>query len=77
MGWAKSIGGDLLTRAELVIAYEKYRDQFAATAYWSNTPDTDPGYSGWAWFQDFDYGFQGHGPQGNRLRARAVRRVLA
>ena len=28
MAWAKSIGGDLLTRAELVIAYEKHRDQF-------------------------------------------------
>lgn len=76
MAWAKSIGGDLLTRAELVIAYEQHRDQFQADAYWSNTPDTDPGYSGWAWYQDFGYGGQGGYPQDGRLRARAVRRFI-
>ncbi|CAB3644416.1 DUF1566 domain-containing protein [Trinickia soli] len=73
--WAKSIGGDLPTRAELVIAYEQHRDQFQQTAYWSNTPDTDSGYSGWAWYQDFYYGRQGSHPQGYRFRARAVRRL--
>ena len=75
MDWAKSIGGDLPTRAELVIAYEQHRDQFKAAAYWSNTPDTDPGYSGWAWYQDFYYGSQGTNLQYDRFRARAVRRL--
>ncbi|RQY03760.1 DUF1566 domain-containing protein [Burkholderia stagnalis] len=75
MEWAKSIGGDLLTRAELVIAYEKNRDQFKATAYWSNTPDTDPGYSGWAWCQGFFNGYQYYYRQYYELRARAVRRL--
>ncbi|WP_186140098.1 DUF1566 domain-containing protein [Burkholderia gladioli] len=75
LDWAKSIGGDLPTRAELVIAYEKFRDQFQSDAYWSNTPDTDPGYSGWAWCQYFYDGYQGHSPQYDEFRARAVRRL--
>jgi hypothetical protein len=75
MEWAKSIGGDILTRAELVIAYEKHREQFQADAYWSNTPDTDPGYDGWAWFQTFYRGGQDGSLQSYRLRARAVRRL--
>jgi hypothetical protein len=75
MDWAKSIGGDLPTRAELLIAYEQHRDQFQQDAYWSNTPDTDPGYSGWAWCQYFDDGLQSNYPQNYRLRARAVRRL--
>ena len=75
MDWAKSIGGDLPTRAELVIAYEQHRDRFQETAYWSNTPDTDPGYSGWAWSQTFDFGTQLSSLQLSRLRARAVRRL--
>jgi hypothetical protein len=74
MEWAKSIGGDLLTRAELVIAYELHREQFQADSYWSNTPDTNPGYAGWAWFQDFYYGSQDGNRQDSCLRARAVRR---
>ncbi|WP_186107305.1 DUF1566 domain-containing protein [Burkholderia gladioli] len=75
MDWAKSIGGDLPTRAELVIAYERYRDQFRRSIYWSNTPDTDPGYSGWAWCQTFHDGLQLSDPQSNEFRARAVRRL--
>ncbi|MGG2044072.1 DUF1566 domain-containing protein [Burkholderia gladioli] len=75
LDWAKSIGGDLPTRAELVIAYEQHRDQFQAEAYWSNTPDTDPGYSAWAWSQDFFIGSQDDGLQSVELRARAVRRL--
>ncbi|WP_175992397.1 DUF1566 domain-containing protein [Burkholderia vietnamiensis] len=72
--WAKSRGGDLPTRAELVIAYEQHRDQFEKAAYWSNTPDDDPEYAGWAWFQRFVYGDQGTDQQSLQLRARAVRR---
>ena len=73
--WAKSLGGDLPTRAELVIAYEKLRDQFKPTAYWSNTPDDDPEYAGWAWYQDFGNGDQGGYDQDDEFRARAVRRL--
>ncbi|VWC53810.1 hypothetical protein BLA9940_02102 [Burkholderia aenigmatica] len=72
--WAKSRGGDLPTRVELVILYEKHRDQFEKAAYWSNTPDDDPEYSGWAWYQGFDDGSQSSTRQTGELRARAVRR---
>ncbi|UEP42721.1 DUF1566 domain-containing protein [Burkholderia sp. B21-005] len=75
MEWAKSIGGDLPTRAELVIAYEKLSDQFKPTAYWSNTPDDDPEYAGWAWYQYFGTGFQSLTHQHYEFRARAVRRL--
>jgi hypothetical protein len=73
--WAKSIGGDLPNRVEQAILFANFRDQFEQEAYWSNTPDTDPGYSGWAWFQDFSYGLQYDYRQGYELRARAVRRL--
>lgn len=75
MDWAKSVGGDLPTRAELVIAYEKHRDQFKKSAYWSNMQDDDPGYAGWAWFQHFRFGSQSTSAEDGRLRARAVRRL--
>ncbi|MBU9468332.1 DUF1566 domain-containing protein [Burkholderia multivorans] len=74
MDWAKSIGGDLPTRAELVIAYEQHRDQFQKAPYWSNTPGDDPDYAGWAWYQNFNNGDQTNDRQDNELRARAVRR---
>ncbi len=75
MDWAKSIGGDLPTRAELVIAYEQHRDLFEKAAYWSNTPDDDPDYAGWAWYQLFTSGNQTSTLQDGELRARAVRRL--
>ncbi|WP_342705193.1 DUF1566 domain-containing protein [Burkholderia arboris] len=75
MDWAKSVGADLPTRAELLMAYERHRDLFEQAAYWSNQPDTDPGYSGWAWCQYFYDGNQDFSHQGLELRARAVRRL--
>jgi len=75
MEWAKSIGGDLPTRAELVIEYEQHRELFQKDGYWSNTPDDDPDYAGWAWCQGFSGGDQYGGEQNRRFRARAVRRL--
>ncbi|NMV37207.1 DUF1566 domain-containing protein [Ralstonia insidiosa] len=69
--WAKSIGGDLPTRAEQAVAYAKHRDQFEQAAYWSNEPDG----SGWAWYQDFYDGYQDDYHRSSELRARAVRRL--
>ncbi|WP_232466390.1 DUF1566 domain-containing protein [Burkholderia ubonensis] len=76
MGWAKSIGGDLPTRIEHLVLLANHRDQFERDAYWSNEPDTDPAYAGWAWCQHFGYGNQGNLLQGYELRARAVRRLI-
>jgi hypothetical protein len=75
MNWAKSIGGDLPTRAELVIAYEQHRDLFEKAAYWSNTPDDAPDYAGWAWCQGFGHGSQNCDGRYFQFRARAVRRL--
>ncbi|KWK75756.1 hypothetical protein WM15_29615 [Burkholderia ubonensis] len=76
MNWAKSIGGDLPTRIEHLVLLANHRDQFERNAYWSNEPDTDPGYAGWAWCQTFSGGGQGISHQGSELRARAVRRLI-
>ena len=75
MEWAKSIGGDLPTRVEMLFLLENHRDEFERDAYWTCQPDTDPGYSCWAWSQDFYGGSQGSLEQFTRLRARAVRRL--
>ena len=75
MEWAKSLNADLPTRAELVMAFEQHRSQFKEAAYWSNTPDADPEYAGWAWYQHFGLGYQTTNHQGLELRARAVRRL--
>ncbi|KWN75821.1 DUF1566 domain-containing protein [Burkholderia ubonensis] len=73
LDWAKSIGGDLPTRAELAIAYSKHRDLFEQRAYWSNEVVADD--PGWAWCQYFRYGGQNSNLQRYELRARAVRRL--
>ncbi|WP_175984621.1 DUF1566 domain-containing protein [Burkholderia stabilis] len=73
LDWAKSIGGDLPTRAELAVAYSKHRDLFEQRAYWSSEVVADD--PGWAWCQYFDFGSQLLYHQGNELRARAVRRL--
>ncbi|CAB3730438.1 DUF1566 domain-containing protein [Paraburkholderia rhynchosiae] len=75
LAWAKSIGGDLPTRVEQAMLFANFRDQFQQAAYWSNTPDADPDYDGWAWYQDFYYGGQISSHKGHALRARAVRRL--
>ncbi|WP_419687240.1 DUF1566 domain-containing protein [Burkholderia theae] len=75
MEWAKSIGGDLPTRIEMLFLLENHRDEFERDAYWTRQPDTDPGYSGWAWSQYFYDGGQYCNHQYLELRARAVRRL--
>jgi hypothetical protein len=74
--WAKSIGGDLPNRIEQAMLFANFRDQFEKDAYWSNTPDTDPGYSGWAWYQHFHHGFPALRPQGHRA-SRSCRPQIA
>ena len=72
--WAKSIGGDLPTRIEQAMLLANHSDQFKKDWYWSNEiHDTE---SGWAWFQDFGYGYQDPSYRYDELRARAVRRLV-
>jgi hypothetical protein len=75
LDWAKSIGGDLPTRVELAVAYEKHRDQFQRDWYWSNQEHEDD--TAYAWCQHFRYGHQDSYRKGyNYCRARAVRRLI-
>ena len=73
LAWAKSIGGDLPNRIEQAMLWANHRDQFQKDLYWSNV--THHSESGWAWYQDFDYGNQDYGGRTYGLRARAVRRL--
>ncbi|MBB3256901.1 DUF1566 domain-containing protein [Paraburkholderia sp. WP4_3_2] len=75
MEWAKSVGGDLPNRIEQAMLWANQRDQFQKRAYWSNEQDDDPYYSGWAWYQYFDFGTQTTDVKSCELRARAVRRL--
>ena len=71
--WAKSIGGELPTRAELVTAYETMPEEFKKDWYWSNAEHV--AYPGCAWVQDFYDGNQDSNLKDSRYRARAVRRL--
>ena len=71
--WAKELGGDLPTRVEQALLFEKHRDQFKKDWYWSNEAHSSE--SGCAWYQDFHYGDQLDYYQRYELRARAVRRL--
>ncbi|MBB3004413.1 hypothetical protein FHX57_006795 [Paraburkholderia tropica] len=73
--WAKSIGGDLPTRVELSVAFEKHRDQFQRDWYWSNQTDEDD--DAYAWCQHFLNGSQTYYHKDyDYWRARAVRRFV-
>jgi len=74
MDWAKELGGDLPSRAELILLYENHKDQFEETWYWSNTQHASR--SGYAWYQSFYDGYQFSWYKFNQLRARAVRRLV-
>lgn len=71
---AAADNADLPTRAELVVMYEQFSNEFQETWYWSNTTDRDG--EQWAWYQYFGYGHQDLSSKRYELRARAVRRVL-
>jgi len=72
MDWAKSIGGDLPTRAEQAMLLVHMKDQFKEAAYWSNEKHVSG--SAYAWYQTFLTGSQDYSRTNHELRARAVRR---
>ncbi|MDP3322668.1 MAG: DUF1566 domain-containing protein [Hydrogenophaga sp.] len=74
MEWAKELGGDLPSRAELILLYENHKDQFEERAYWSNTQHASN--SNYAWSQYFNDGSQDGTNKGSEFRARAVRRLV-
>lgn len=78
LDWAKSIGGDLPSKVEAAMLFERAKDQFKPEWYWTNETFVDPDDEDddrYAWFQGFGYGYQSSGHKGYELRARAVRRA--
>jgi hypothetical protein len=70
--WAASIGGDLPDRSETAFMFKHIKDQFKQTWYWTNESyDAE-----WAWYQSFNYGHQLSTLKYDKLRARAVRRLV-
>ena len=74
MEWAKSIGGDLPDRVEQAMLYKHLPDRFQKEWYWSNTQHS--GHSSYAWYQNFNNGYQDSSYEYYELRARAVRRSV-
>lgn len=74
MDWASSIGGYLLNRVELALAFATMKDQFKPEWYWSC--EQHASYSGGAWGQYFHNGTQNVYDKSFEGRARAVRRSI-
>jgi hypothetical protein len=73
MAWAKAQGGDLPSRVEQALLFDKLKDRFKKTWYWSNTQHaSDSDYAG---SQDFYNGYQNYWHKTTQVRARAVRRL--
>ena len=69
--WAEKQGGELPTRREQALLYANLKGEFKSTWHWSNEAHGDAS----AWCQYFDDGLQYCSPQGDELRARAIRRL--
>lgn len=73
MAWAASIGGDLPDRVESALLFATLRDDFKEEWYWTNEQHAAD--SGYAWVQNFGYGYQYINRKSDSDRARAVRRI--
>jgi len=71
--WAAERGGALPTRREQSLLFANLKGEFQSAWYWSGQQHEND--SGWAWFQDFYYGYQLTSRKYDELRARAVRRL--
>lgn len=72
--WAKSIGGELPTRAEQSLLFANCKPHFQKNWYWSGEAVSSE--AGWAWSQYFYDGTQDTNHEYDELRARAVRRLI-
>ena len=73
MKLAESRDADLPDRIEQAMLFAYMPEEFQKEAYWSNTQHA--GYSDYAWYQGFYYGYQTDGRKSAELRVRLVRRV--
>jgi hypothetical protein len=75
VAWASSIGGELPNRREQSLLFANAKGHFDSAWYWSSEKYEDDG--AYAWYQDFDYGYQGLTHTSYAARVRAVRRIPA
>ena len=73
IAWAKKKGGVLPSRVDILVLFERAKDAFQQTWYW--TGQEYPGYADYAWVQYFGNGGQDGDHKSDDVRCRAVRRV--
>lgn len=73
MAWADNQDGALPSRIDALVLFQNLKSEFKEAAYWTSAPYA--GDESFAWYQTFDYGFQGYYRKDTKLRARAVRRI--
>ena len=71
--WAEQAGGALPTRQEQALLYANLKPHFKGAWYWSSKQHA--GNEPYAWFQNFDNGYQDDGHKDEKSYARAIRRV--
>ncbi len=73
IAWAENQGCVLPSRIDQLVLFQNLKDQFKEQAYWSGEQHAAD--SGYAWYQNFDTGYQSLSNVYSELRARAVRRL--
>lgn len=71
--WAKKQGGELPSRIDQLVLFQRAKDEFERDWYWSG--EQYAGNDACAWYQLFGYGGQNTTRKYGALRARAVRRL--
>ena len=74
MKWAADQGGELPNRVEQALLFAALKSEFQESAYWSNSQHAV--FSDFAWCQNFGSGSQYNYNTYDKLRARAVRRLI-
>lgn len=70
--WAAAQGSVLPSRIDALLLFQRLKDRFQPSYYWTAEPYSDPSY---AWMQYFSGGYQTYDRTSGEGRARAVRRV--
>ena len=73
VAWAKKKGAELPSRIDMLVLFERAKDKFEKTWYW--TGQEYAGTADYAWIQYFSNGGQGSYHESDACRCRAVRRV--
>ncbi len=73
VAWATERGASLPSRIDQLVLFKNLKSEFQEAVYWSGEQLADD--AGYAWGQDFGYGYQNCWPKGTTGHACAVRRI--